>query len=426
MTRESKQEGKAWQGSRSKKRLKSAKEATVLNREYNARMWEDIVKGEQFIFGYGPMELFNSMGLYLVLPVTYGSVLAAKQMYDYYQGKLEDQGYFSSLSNYESLPLGYCFDKKPEIAPYGGLPKPSAVVAGFVSEVATYELYAREFDCPIYFMEDPYRQTIIPHRWWECPEWRDSHIIDFCVRELEGCVRFLESVTGKRYSDTRLREYLDRADEMAEYYWKISDLACTTIPAPISATDCYSEVAVFETHFGEEWALEHVKNLYAEVKEKVDNGEAVCANEKVRLLWASTPLWFNLGFYNTWEESHDAVFLETLYLPRGQWMIQHDRSNPIRANFLRRHMKYSGSSPMAASELCIDQAIRYKADGVILPRRGASRDPMANTMFVAEALNRAGIPTLTLDYQPLNSRAWDDAEMRALVTKFIESLRPKK
>jgi benzoyl-CoA reductase subunit B len=426
MAEETKQEGKGFQGGRSRKRLNAAKEATALNREYSTKMWEDIAKGEQFIFGYGPMELFNSMGLYLVLPVTYGSVIAAKQMYSYYQGRLEEEGYFSSLSGYDTLSLGYCFDKKPEVAPYGGLPKPSAIVAGFVAETATYELYAREMGCPIYFMEDPYRQAKIPPHWWEEAEWRDPNIIDFCVKELEGCVRFLESVTGKRYSDEKLREYLVRADEMAEYYWKIADLACTTIPAPISATDCYSEVAVYETHFGDEWALEHVKKFYAEVKERVDNGESVCQEEKVRLLWISTPLWFNLGFYNQWEESHGAVFLETLYLPRGQFMIQHDRSNPIRANLLRRHMKYSGPSPLAAAELVIDQVKRYKADGVVIPNRGASRDPQANSLFVAELLKKAGIPALTLDYQPLNSRSWDDAKMKAIVTEFIESLKPQR
>ena len=107
-------------------------------------------------------------------------------------------------------------------------------------------------------------------------------------------------------------------------------------------------------------------------------------------------------------------------------MIQHDRSNPLRANLLRRHMKYSGPSPLAAAELVIDQVKRYKADGVVIPNRGASRDPQANSLFVAELLKKAGIPALTLDYQPLNSRSWDDAKMKAIVTEFIESLKPQR
>ena len=378
---EAEAKGEAWRGNRSKKRLKTAMEATELNKKYNAKMWDDIAKGAHFIFGYGPMELLNSMGLYLVLPVTYGSILSAKQMYAYYQGVLEQHGYFSSLSNYDSLVLGYAFDKKPEIAPYGGLPKPSAIVAGYVNDIAVYELYAREFGCPIYFMEDPYRQAKIPPKWWENGDWRDPRIIDFCANELEGCVRFLESITGKRYSDTRLREYLERADEMAEYYWRACDLAYTTIPAPISATDTFAEVSIYETHFGEEWALEHVKKFYAEIRERVENKEAVCPNERIRLLWASTPLWFNLGFYNAWEESHGAVFFESNYLPRAQRMIQYDRSNPLRANLLRRHMLYTGPSPLAAAEFYIDQAIKYHIDGVILTYAGPTRELSRQHLF---------------------------------------------
>ena len=420
------EEKKAFKGAKSKKRLKCASEATALNREYNAKMWADIAKGEQYVFGYAPMELINAMGLYLVLPVTYGSVLAAKQMYSYYQGKIEEQGYFSSLSNYESLPLGYCFDNNPSIAPYGGLPKPSAIIAGYVTEIATYEIYSREFGVPMFFMEDPSKQSYIPDHWWDGPEWRLPEIMDFSSKEFEYCVRFLETVTGKTYSDTKMREYLERADEMAELYWKISDLANTTVPSPITCTDFFSEVAVFETHFGDEWALEHVRRMYEEVKAKVENKEAAIPNERVRLLWGGTPLWFNLGFYNQWEESHGAVFLECNYMPRAQRMIQRDRSNPIRSDFLRRHMKYSGSNPLAAASLFVDTAKRFKCDGVVLPRRGASKDQIQSSMFQEELLKKAGIPVLALDYSPLNNKTWDDAKNKALVTEFIESLKPNR
>ncbi|WP_026556557.1 2-hydroxyacyl-CoA dehydratase family protein [Arthrobacter sp. 35W] len=413
----------AWKGARSKKRLASSAEATALNRAYTARMWQDIANGESFVFGYGPMELFNAMDLYLVLPVQYGSVMAAKQLFEHYQGAIDDRGYFRSLANYESLPLGYCFNPDPETAPYGGLPKPSAIVGGYMTEPAIYELYAREFGSPIYLMDDPHRQASVPPRWWEGRDWRNEDMINFNVREFEGCVRFLESVTGKPYSETRLREYLRRADEMAEYYWKITDLAYKSAgPAPFTASEAYTEVGIFETHFGHEWALDHVKGMYREVKDKVENREAAVEGERIRLLWGGTPLWFNLGFYNAWEESHGAIFVETMYLPRAQRMMQPDRSNALRAAYLRRHMKYTGPSPKSAAELVVAQSRDYRIDGVVLPARGATRESSASSRFMAEALRREGIPALFLDYSPFDNAAWDEEAMRAQVTEFIEQI----
>jgi len=412
----------SFKGTRSIKRLASSAEATKLNRAYLERMWGEIAEGASFVFGYGPMELFNAMDLYLVLPVQYGSVMAAKQQFAHYQGVIEDQGYFRSLASYESLPLGYCFDRDPERAPYGGLPKPSAVVGGYMTDPAIYELYARELGSPLFLMEDPHQQEQIPSRWWE-EEFRDPGIIDFSVTEFKRCVRFLESVTGKTYSDTTMRDYLARADEMCRLYDEITSLAYESPgPAPYTATDAYSEVSVFETHFGHEWALEHVQKLHREVTERVRDGAAAVPNEQTRILWAGTPLWFNLGFYNAWEESHGAIFVETMYLPRAKRLIQQDTSDPLRATFLRRHMKYTGPSPRAAAELMLHQVRQYRLDAVILPSRGATRDALATSHHVAAALRQAGVPALLVDYSPFGATQEKQEEMHRTVTQFIESV----
>ncbi|MEV4900300.1 2-hydroxyacyl-CoA dehydratase family protein [Citricoccus sp. NPDC055426] len=411
-----------WQGARSVKRLESVREATALNRANNERMWADIAAGKQFVFGYGPMELFNAMGLYLILPVQYGSVLAAKQLYGHYQSAIERRGYFSSLANYESLPLGYCFEPD-DGAPYGGLPKPAAIFGGYMQEPGIYELYAREFDVPAIMTDDPYRQQRIPDGWWDGPEWRDRRIVDFSVEELRTAVRMLEQLTGVPYRETDLRDLMMRANEMSEYYERIVQLGWGGPgPALFTATDAYSEVAVFETHFGQEWALDHVKRVHAEVAERAADGAVAVPNERTRLLWAGTPLWFNLGFLNAWEESHGAVFIETMYLPRAKRLIQDPSEDALRAAFLRRHMKYTGSSPKAAAELIISQCREFGVDGVVLPARAATRDTVASSRYMALALKRAGIDVLQLDYAPFDSEAWDQEAMHAQVTDFIEGI----
>jgi benzoyl-CoA reductase subunit B len=414
-----------WRGTRSKKRLASATAATTLNRGYNQRMWNDVANGAPFVFGYGPVELFNAMGLYLILPVQYGSVIAAKQMYAHYQGIIDELGYFPSLANYESLALGYCFRPEPEIAPYGGLPAPTAIVASSTQDVQVYELYARAFNSPMFFMDGPQHHAgEVPERWWLTRrEWLCAANVDFNVQELRSCVRFLESTTGRYLSNRRLAQYLARADEMCRYYGKITDLAYHAAKSPVTAADFYAEVAIFETHFGEEWALEHVKEMHDEVAALVRDGTAACEDERVRLLWAGTPLWFNLGFYNRWEESHGAIFLEAMYMPRAQRMIQQPSGDLLRDALMRRYHNFHGPTPSAAVELYLAQVRDYRLDGVVLPARGGSTREARNTAKLIDAgLRHAGVPTLTLEYSPLNSVDWDDETIGTRVTAFIESI----
>ena len=68
---------------------------------------------------------------------------------------------------------------------------------------------------------------------------------------------------------------------------------------------------------GTQWAVGHAKEFYEEIKGLVDAGHAACPNEKIRLMWIGRGLWFNLGFYQYFEEKYGAVFVWSMYLAMG-------------------------------------------------------------------------------------------------------------
>ena len=420
-----KREGEAWQGDKSTKLLKCSQDATVHQRDYMNETRNKIKNGEHLIFGDGPRELIYSMGLQFVLHVFYGSLIAAKQMYGHYKERLEQEDYYSDGCSYCAQPLGYLLDNKPEIAPWGGLPKPLAVMAEGTYTCDTiikiFELYAKALNVPYYPLSLAHRVNI-PSRWWEAQD-GDSYMVDQWVKKYEGCASFLENLTGRSYNPTKLREFLYRGDQSCEVYWKACDLACTTVPAPISVSDVFANVSAYNYQQATEWGLKHAKRFYAEVKERVDKGEAAVPDERVRVMWADTvPIWFSLGFYNYWEESHGAVFIPRNYFDMAQRVIYRDRSDPLRALALRRNLKYTFPSPTATAEYLIYTAKRFKVDGVIAPLNYSCRKP--HQIFAAEALERAGIPTMKIVYDPLNAASWDDAKIKARVTSFIESITP--
>jgi benzoyl-CoA reductase subunit B len=425
MTTEGRDERKEWRGEKSTKLMQCSQDATIHQRDYINEMRAKIKSGERMIFGDGPRELFYSMDLQFVPHVFYGSLMAAKQLYNHYKDTLEQQEYYSDGCSYCAQPFGYLLDNNPEIAPWGGLPKPLAIMAEGSYTCDTimkiFELCAKALNVPYYPISLAHRVNI-PPRWWEAQD-GDSHMVDQWTKKYEGCAIFLETLTGRSYNPTKLREFLYRGDQSLEIYWKACDLACSTIPAPISVSDVFANVSAYNWHQATEWGLQHAKKFYAEVKERIEKGEAAVPDERVRLMWADTvPIWFSLGFYNYWEKSHGAVFIPRNYFDMAQRVIYYDRFDPLRVLAKRRNLKYTFPSPAATTEYLIYTAKRFQVDGVVAPLNYSCRKP--HQAFAAEALERAGIPTLKIVYDPLNAGSWDDVTIKACVTEFIEKITP--
>ena len=67
-------------------------------------------------------------------------------------------------------------------------------------------------------------------------------------------------------------------------------------------------------HRGTEWARDAARAFHEEVAALVADGAAACADERVRLMWIGRGLWFNLGFYQHFQERYGAVFVWSMYL----------------------------------------------------------------------------------------------------------------
>ena len=431
-----KPETKTWQGERSRKILRCSAEVQKYQKEYVLSLKERI-KEEPYIFGEGPGILYRSMGLHQIVQVYYGSLISAKQMSEYYFNRLNEEGYFRQLCRYCTAALGYLFDKKPEIAPWGGLPKPAAVVCGHMCDAITrvLELCARQFDVPIFFMDSGHLPSKPPSaKWWEDSETEPHHLAR-AVENLRELIQFLERTTGRRYRESKLAEALYRGVE-ASYYWqKGLDLACTTVPAPITIADVFSSVPMALWHKGTPQELECAKMFYNEIRDRVEKGMAACPNEKIRLMWRpDQPVWFSLGLYHNWEDKYGAIFIPSNYLEFQERPMFGGRNyGAINGDSLETLVR-SGTNglfiektfPTSAIDYWLYQAKRYKVDGVIWCQFESCRTLAGPSPFVCEALEKAGIPTLRFSADMLDVREWDDAHVKSMITSFVEMLLARK
>jgi len=419
-----------WSGRASVKRLRSAAEANSYQREWFARMRGRVSKGEPFAIVNAdvPQEILRTMDIPYVVNQWWAAVCSAKQMSPYYLGLLNERGYRQDLCRYCSLSLASAFDPHPENGPWGGLPKPTLVVARLTcdAQAKIFELWSREFGIPFYALENTVPLEV-PERWWEKTSWHweqlfEPHRLDLMTEELEGLIRFLELRTGRTFSEDRLRRVMELINEQEEYNKRTRDLIAETVPAPLSVTDQIPSVMIPQWHRGTQWAVDAARAFYEEVCDLVRRGVGACQNERTRLMWLGTGLWFNLGFYQHFEERYGAVFVWSIYLALAADAYARYGGEPLRALASRFvGMEDMLHMPPWNTEWYLKEAKKHQIRGVVHLVSSSCTQAVQGSYFIRKTFEDAGIPVLELMADTVDARDWDDARMTAELEAFLET-----
>ncbi|MGB9919430.1 MAG: 2-hydroxyacyl-CoA dehydratase subunit D [Moorellales bacterium] len=418
------------QGTGSRKLLRSAVEASAYQREWFKNLRERVARGEPFAIVNAdvPQEIFRVMDIPYVVNQWWASLCSAKQYSPYYFGLLQQRGYGQDLCRYCSLSLASAFDPEPDKGPWGGLPRPTVAVARLTcdAQAKIFDLWSRELGIPFYPLENTV-PLITPEKWWEktARDWEElfeAHRLDLMVEELKGLIRFLETTTGKTFSETRFRRIMDLINQQEEYNLLARDLIAETVPAPVSVTDQIPSVMIPQWHRGTPWAVEAAKKFYEEVRERVERGEAACPNERIRLMWLGTGLWFNLGFYQYLEQRYGAVFVWSIYLALAADGYIRYGGDPLRALASR----FVGMSEMLHmppwnTDWFLKEAKKHRIGGVVHLVSGNCPQAVEGSYFIRKRFEEAGIPVLEIRADTVDARAWDQSRIMAEVEWFIEN-----
>ncbi|MBI5441026.1 MAG: 2-hydroxyacyl-CoA dehydratase [Deltaproteobacteria bacterium] len=419
-------------GLRSKKFLQASKLLT----EHQKRHYEDVrdraAQGEAVIWtNVGvPMEILYAMDIPVLFNLHWSALIAAKQMSAHYLNVMNERGYFRDLCRYCSMPLGYFMEGKPEVAPWGGVPRPTAVIVEAADDpiIRCYELMARELEVPFYVWDHTMPAEPPAPTWCETPDdveaesVREPWRVDYAVQETEGLIAFLETVTGKSFSEAQLRRAMEMSNEQFDYIGKLLDL-CARVPAPISSGDHMANLISTQFYRGSEFGLAHAKAMYLETKERVEKGLVACENEKIRLMQMVVPTWYSPGFYNAFEEKYGAVFVWIVYFTITQQLIRRDLRDPLRA-LASRYVGYTemGLLPPWWPQWVVHNAKKHKIDAAVYQIADSCRLLSGPMQLAVKALQDIGVPTLELRADYVDDRDWDEEKMIERVSGFIETL----
>lgn len=323
-----------------------------------------------------PQEILRALDVPFVVSQWWAAIAAAKGGTPRARRALEAAGFPADTSAYLSQGLASNLDREPG-APWGGLPNPDFLSFAYSDDVVAgiFEMWAEETGADLI----AYDRTVecrpeYPVEWWErMPRrWREtteSERIDIMTEQLRDAISLLEDRLGRVLDRERLTYVLDLVNEQEDWFRRARDLIAQTRPAPVSIVDSIPATMIPQWHRGTEWGRDAAKAFHDAVLERVSVGEAVCPQERIRLMWAGVGLWQHMWLYQAFEKSHGAVFVWSLYLglaADGYLRYSEPDEDPLRA-MASRYVTMGDElrMPSWAGQWYVAEARRNGIDAVI-------------------------------------------------------------
>jgi hypothetical protein len=417
-------------GKRSRKDLQCTKDATGFQRKFVSELKQRVLELEEpFVVAQAdtPHELFHVMDILLISNQWWAAYISAKQLSTRYFKVLDEHGYPGNSCRYCSLGLACTLDNDPATAPWGGLPKPIALVARLTCDCIqqVFGQWAKALDTDFF----PFEATAWTHKdpaWFEKSkdQWEEVYQadrIELFVTEMRELIALLEEKTGRQFSEEKLITLMERINEQETYLAEAARMIGSARPCPVSIADQMPNVMIPQWHRGSDWAVAHARRFRDEVAERVDAGIGINTNERIRLMWIGAGLWHDPGFYNSLEKRHGAVFVWSMYLPfSGVQYIRDIKNKPLHALASRIcSMNEVLHLPPWMNSWMISEAKRCGIDAAVMLVPPDNRLSQSGTKLTQLTLEQAGVPTLALDADMVDAKGWSHGQMVDYVSEFL-------
>ena len=405
-------------------------EAKAFQKAFGADLRERVVeRGEPFAVAQAdtPHEIFHAMDIPVVSNQWWSAYISAKRLSERYVGVLDELGYPSNRCSYCSLGLGCTLAKDPATAPWGGLPRPTVLVARLTCECVqqVFSAWAEALGSEFFAMEAPAWVKTIPEwyrhsrtRWEDVYEMKRIELLTAEMREL---IALLERKTERRFDPARLVALMERINEQEELLAETAMIVGSARPCPASLNDQMTNTMIPQWHRGSDWAVEHARRFRDEVRERVRLSDGDASAERLRLMWVGAGLWHDMSFYHALEERLGAVFVWSMYLPfTGAQYIRELKGRPLEALASRIcSMNEVLHLPPWMTEWMVSEAGRCGIDAAVVLVPPDNRLSQSGTLLASEALRAAGVPTLLLSADMVDASRWDRDAAVGFVEGFL-------
>ena len=404
--------------------------AKAHQKAFAAELEQHVVgRGDPFVVAQAdtPHEIFHAMDIPVVTNQWWSAYISAKRLSSGYMRVLDELGFPSNRCSYCALGLACTLAADPARAPWGGLPKPTLLVARLTCDCIqhVFSAWADALGTEFFPMEAPAWTRTLPEwfrhsrdRWEEV---YDPARIRLLATEMRELIALLEQRTGRRFEMERLATLMERINEQEELLAEAARIAGETRPCPVSLNDQMTNTMITQWHRGSDWAVDHARRFLDEVRERARSATGAAPTERLRLMWIGAGLWHDTSFYQALEARLGAVFVWSMYLPfAGAQYIREVRGRPLDALASRicSMNEVLHLPPWMPDWLC-SEARRCAIDAAVVLVPPDNRLSQSGTLLARDALEAMGVPTLMLDADMVNASRWNRDSATETVETFL-------
>ena len=384
---------------------------------------------------WGGDVILMAMGVASVYPEDYSAVCAAFGVAPEYLAHSDADGFPTHMCGYARNCLGYASVLKdlgeiPPGSPMGGMPKPTLLLSsGFFCDTRYkwFQALGRYLDAPQWVLEMPH-----PGVKENQMEGVREHNINFIVGELREFIRFLEKILGKKMDWDRLEEIIDDTIEMNRVWYEVNELRKAK-PCPMHSRDFWSSMpASLYMAADPKITTKLYRDMYDEVKSRIENGSGAIAEEKYRLAFAELPPWHSLKFFDQLaERSWNFVVESWAYHPPKPIDLS-KISDPLEriANLTYRYFSgyfdeafETGNCWGYFAQPYLEFVREYQCDGIMLHPLLTCRTATNHLMVVQDLLmKQLKVPSLVIEGDIVDLNLFDPADALRKAETFEETM----
>jgi benzoyl-CoA reductase subunit B len=416
---------------RSRKTLACTAEASAYQKQFGTELRRRVVEnGEPFAIVQAdtPHEIFHAMDIPIITNQWWSAYISAKQLSPRYFEVMAQQGFPENSCKYCALGLACTLANDPATAPWGGLPKPTVLVARLTCDCIQHVFgrWAQELGSEFFPLEAPAWEH--KERDWFArsnTDWEQVYQPDriaLLVDEMRDLITLLENRTGRHFDEAKLHYLMERINEQEGMIWEASKALAAARPCPVSIGEQMTNTMIAQWHRGSDWAVAHARRFRDEIFERIDQGLGAADTEKLRLMWVGAGVWHDPGFYQALEERLGAVFVWSMYMPfAGPQYVRDIKGQPMEALASRIcSMNEVLHLPPWMNGWMTAEAERFAIDAAVVLLPPDNRLSQSGTQLTAQSLEAAGIPVLMIDADMVDAKSWNHDRMVEMVATFLE------
>ena len=382
-----------------------------------AKMAEGTDRKLAWVTSGAPVEILYAADVIPLYPENHAALCGARKVAVDLCSVAEDHGFSRDICSYARTDFGSVYGGP---SPIGGVPKPDFLlccnnICGTVTK--WYQHLKRELNVPLIFVDVPFEHDGV-----------SREAVAYVRQEIENAMSRVGEIVGKPMDADRFRETLDLSMRSTVLWGEVLALLANR-PAPISAFDTFIHMAPVVVMKGTQKCIDYYeKALLPEIRKRVAEGVAAVRGERFRLGWDNIAVWFKLRDLSVKFAEHKACLAAATYAYEwaagAELRVNASADDPLNAMAeVYARAGYINSGIETRTRTLLEMVDRFALDGFVMHSDRSCKPYSFMQYDLARILtDERDIPTLIIEADHCDSRAYADEQINTRIDAFMETL----